>query len=189
MRFFKKLVGENIYLSPRSVDEEVIEKFTEWLNDFETTDYIGKSPALITLDDEIKHFEKSKDDEKVFFIVRFEDDKLIGTIGLHSIDNINRCATLGIFIGDKSGRNKGIGTEAIKLVLEYGFRYLNLKNIKLDVLEFNQRAVACYKKCGFKEYGRRRKCYFLNGKYYDRVEMDILVEEFEGDYIKNKNIR
>ena len=40
MKFFKKLVGDNIYLSPRNVDEEVIQKCTEWLNDFETTDYV-----------------------------------------------------------------------------------------------------------------------------------------------------
>ena len=188
MKFFKKLVGDNIYLSSRNVDEEVIEKFAEWLNDFETTDYIGKSSTLITIEDERKHFENPKENEYIFFIVRSEDDKLIGTIGLHSVDNINRRATLGIFIGDKSGRNKGFGTEAIRLILEYGFKYLNLNNIKLDVLEFNERAQACYKKCGFKEYGRRRKSEFLNGKYYDKLHMDILENEFEGDFIRNKNI-
>ena len=102
---------------------------------------------------------------------------------------INRTATLGIFIGEESGRDKGIGTETIRLILEYGFKYLNLNNIKLDVYECNPRAIACYKKCGFKEYGRRRKSEFLCGKYYDRIEMDILSEEFEGDYIRNKNIK
>lgn len=189
MKFFKKLVGDNIYLSPRSVDEDVIEKFTEWLNDFETTDYIGRSAQLTTLDGERKYFENTKEDAYSFFIIRNEDDQLIGTVSLEQIDHINRRATLGIFIGDKSGRNKGYGTEAIGLILEYGFKYLNLNNIKLDVMEFNERAQACYKKCGFKEYGRRRKAEFLYGKYYDRVEMDILAEEFNGDYIRNKNIK
>ena len=189
MKFFKKLVGDNVYLSPRSVDEEVIEKFAEWLNDFETTDYIGRSAQIFTLEDERKHFENPKDGDCVFFIIRKEDDELIGTVGLHEVDNINRCATLGIFIGDKSGRNKGFGTEAIRLILEYGFRYLNLNNIKLDLMEFNERALACYKKCGFREYGRRRKCKFINGKYYDSIAMDILAEEFEGDFIRNKNIK
>ena len=45
MKYFKKLIGERIYLSPQNNEE--IEKFTEWLNDFETTDYIGRS-AYIT---------------------------------------------------------------------------------------------------------------------------------------------
>lgn len=189
MRFFKKLVGDNLYLSPRNVDEEVVEKFTEWLNDFDTTDYIGRSAQLTTLDGERKYFENSKDEVCSFFIIRKEDDELIGTVCLERIDYINRSATLGIFIGDKSGRNKGFGTEAIKIILEYGFRYLNLNSIKLDLMEFNERALACYKKCGFKEYGRRRKCKFINGKYYDSIAMDILAEEFEGDFIRNKNIK
>ena len=177
MKFFKKLVGDNIYLSPRSVDEEVIEKFTEWLNDFETTDYTGRSSSVITLDGERKYFEDIKDDSYSFFIVRLEDNKLIGTVSLEQINHIHRRATLGIFIGDKSGRNKGYGTEAIRLILEYGFKYLNLNNINLDVMEFNERAMACYKKCGFKEYGRRRKSEFLCGKYYDRVSTEKVLRQ------------
>ena len=49
-----------------------------------------------------------------------------------------------------------------------------------------------YKKCGFKEMGRRRKTAFINGKYYDKLYMDILKEEFDErgkTYIKNKNIK
>lgn len=186
MKYFKKLLGDHIYLSPRN--NEDVEKFTEWLNDFETTDYIGRSSQIMTLEKEKEYLEKHSDDEAVFSIVRLEDDKLIGTVGLEQISHLRRIATLGIFIGDKESRNKGYGTEAIQLILEYGFKYLNLNNIKLDLMEFNERALACYKKCGFKEYGRRRKCNFINGKYYDTIEMDILAEEFEGDYIKNKNI-
>ena len=190
MKLFKKLVGDNIYLSPNTADEEIIEKFTEWLNDFEVTDYTGRSAQVVTLEGERKWFENyPTDNNQTFFIVRKEDDKVIGNIGLHRIDKMNRTATLGIFIGDKSERNKGYGTETVRLILDYGFNYLNLNSIKLDVMEFNERAITCYKKCGFKEYGRRRKCYFLNGKYYDKVEMDILPEEFKEEYIRNKNIK
>ena len=39
------------------------------------------------------------------------------------------------------------------------------------------------------EIGRRRKCNFINGKYYDLILMDILAEEFTESYIKNKNIK
>lgn len=74
------------------------------------------------------------------------------------------------------------------LVLDYGFNYLNLNSIRLQVLEFNQRAMKCYNKCGFIETGRIRKIEYLNGKYYDAILMDILREEFNGEYIMNKNI-
>lgn len=186
MKYFKKLVGDRVYLSPRSIED--VEKFTEWLNDFETTDYIGRSHLLIGLEGERKYLQDNINEEGVFAIIDSKDDKLIGTVGLHEIDHLKRRATLGIFIGDKTYREKGYGTEAIRLILDYGFNYLNLNNIKLDLMEFNERALACYKKCGFKEYGRRRKCNFVNGKYYDSIEMDILAEEFEGDYIRNKNV-
>ena len=186
MKYFKKLIGERIYLSPRNTEE--VEKFTEWLNDFETTDYIGRSAIITTLEGERKYFEGSNDKNYSFFIVTLDNDKLIGTIGLECYDHINRTATLGIFIGDKEYRSKGYGTEAVRLILDYGFNYLNLNNIKLDLMSFNERALKCYQKCGFKEYGRRRKCKFINGKYYDSIEMDVLAEEFKESYIKNKNI-
>ena len=88
----------------------------------------------------------------------------------------------------KEYRGKHIGEEAIKLILDYGFNYLNLNNIKLTVLEFNKRAIACYKKCGFKEMGKIRQAYYLNRRYYDEILMDILKEEFNGNHIKNKNM-
>ena len=58
----------------------------------------------------------------------------------------------------------------------------------LTVKSFNERAIKCYEKVGFKEFGRRRESYFLNGKYYNDVYMDILSKEFIGNYIKNKNM-
>lgn len=186
MKYFKKLVGERIYLSPRNSED--VEKFTEWLNDFETTDYLGRSGILTTLEGEKKYLDENATPEATFVIVTLENDKMIGTVSLESINNINRTATLGIFIGDKDYRSKGYGTEAIKLILDYGFNYLNLNNIKLDLMSFNERALKCYKKCGFKEYGRRRNCKFINGKYYDAIEMDILAEEFKDNCIRNKNI-
>ena len=186
MKYFKKLIGERIYLSPRN--NEDIEKFTEWLNDFETTDYIGRSAYITTLESEKQYFDENLNKNYNFFIITIKEDKLIGTVGLENYDFVNRTATLGIFIGDKDYRNEGYGTEAIKMVLDYGFNYLNLNNIKLDLMSFNERALKCYTKCGFKEYGRRRNCKYINGKYYDSIEMDILANEFKRDYIRNKNI-
>lgn len=186
MKYFKKLIGERIYLSPRNSED--VEKYTEWMNDFETTDYTGRSHQIVTIEAEKKYLEENINEEAVFAIIESKEDKLIGTLGLHNVNHFKRTATLGIFIGDKEYRGKGYGTDAIRLILDYGFNYLNLNNIKLDLMEFNERALICYKKCGFKEYGRRRKCNFINGKYYDTIEMDILSEEFKGNYIKNKNI-
>lgn len=190
MQYFKKLVGDRIYLSPKGTSDEEIEKFTEWMNDFQVTDYTGRSGQIMTLISEKEYLEKSARDteNRSFDIVESSNNKLIGVIGLEKINWINRTAELGIFIGDKEFRNSGYGTEAIKLLLEYGFKYLNLHTIKLELLCINERAHKCYLKCGFKDTGRDRDAVFIDGKYYDKLHMDIVENEFEGDFIRNKNV-
>lgn len=190
MKHFKKLIGDRIYLSPISFSEDAVEQFAEWLNDFNVTDYTGRSGKILTLEQEREYFEKScKSTGNIYFdIVTLEGDKLIGRISLNGIEWIPRIATMGIFIGDENFRNNGYGTEAIRLLLEYGFKYLNLHNIRLSLIDVNERAHKSYLKCGFKDTGRHREIIFVNGKYHDMLYMDILESEFSGDFIRNKNL-
>ena len=191
MEYYKKLVGDRIYLSPKGTSEEEVEKFTEWMNDFQVTDYTGRSGQIATLLGEREWLDNTaKDTEnRNFNIIELNSNKLIGTIGLEHFNWIDRSSVLGIFIGDSDYRSHGYGTEAINLLLEYGFKYLNLHSIRLSLLSVNERAHKCYLKCGFKDTGRSREEVFLNGKYYDKLHMDILENEFEGTYIRNKNIQ
>ncbi len=191
MHYFKKLVGERIYLSPKSCEEEDIIKFTEWMNDFEITDYIDNSSMSFSYESEKEWIIASakKSSPGNFNIIDLETNELIGSVGFDKIKDVSRSAVLGIFIGNDKYRSNGYGTEAIKLLLEYGFKYLNLHSIKLTVLDVNARAYKCYIKCGFKETGRDREAMYLNGKYHDVIHMDILESEFTGDYIKNKNVK
>lgn len=185
---YKKLIGENIYLAP--ISREHLHQFAKWVNDFSVTDYIGRSHAIVTDDAELAWYEGTqKNNECIMSIIKCENDEVIGNIGFHKIDHLNRYAELGIMIGENKDRSKGYGTEAIKLLLDFGFNYLNLHNITLTLLSVNDRAKRCYEKAGFKEAGRIRECRFLNGKYYDRIYMQILSSEFKGDYIKNKEVR
>ena len=191
MQYFRKIVGDRIYLSPRGASDEEIEKFTEWMNDFQVTDYINKSEQIMTAIGEKEWLENNarKNENKNFNIIDLNSNKLIGAIGLEKFNWTSRNAILGIFIGDENYRNNGYGTEAIKLLLEFGFKYLNLHSIRLSLLSVNERAHKCYLKCGFKDAGKSREEIFLNGKYYDKLYMDILEGEFEGDYIRNKNVK
>lgn len=191
MQHFKKLVGDRIYLSPKGTSDEEVEKFTEWMNDFQVTDFTGRSGQITTMIGEKEWLENSakNTDNRNFNIIELKENKLIGTVGLEHFNWIARSAVLGIFIGDKDFRSNGYGTEAINMILEYGFKYLNLHSIRLDLLSINERAHKCYLKCGFKDTGYSREEIFINGKYYDKLHMDILEYEFKGDYIRNKNIK
>lgn len=191
MSYYKKLIGERIYLSPKVASEEEIQKHTEWMNNFEVTDYTGRSGLVFSpvLEKEWLENASKERNDRLFNIIELKTDKLIGTIGLHNIDYIDRCAELGIFIGEKDFYSHGYGAEAINLLMDFGFNYVNLHSIYLYVFSNNERAHKCYLKCGFKDTGYFREAKYINGKYYDKTCMDILKSEFSGDYIKNKVIK
>jgi len=87
-------------------------------------------------------------------------------------------AELGIVIGDKSQWSKGYATEAMHLIIEYGFNQLNLNMIYLAVVAFNERAAALYKRVGFVEEGRLRQRVYRDGSYHDELSMSMLKTEW-----------
>jgi len=178
VRYFKKIVGERLYLSPINIEDA--KKYTEWVNDLEITINLGIASEIITVEKEKEILEKISKEGYNFAIVELDEDELIGNCGLMDVNMKHRKAELGIFIGNKDYWNKGFGKEAVKLLLDYGFNLLNLHNIYLRVHSFNKRAVKCYKSCGFKEIGRRREAYIVGKEKYDDIYMDILATEFEG---------
>ncbi len=175
MKYFPKLVGNRLYLSPMSVEDAAI--YVKWLNNPTVSENIGMDTKITTLESE-KEWLKENQNKYNFAIVLKESDKLIGNISLIEVDLVHRNAVLGIFIGDDSNRGKGYGKEAIKLLLEYGFNNLNLNNIMLSVYSFNKRAIKVYESLGFKKFGTRHKSHYFKGKFYDEIQMEILKEEY-----------
>lgn len=178
MKYFKKFEGHRLYLSPMNILDA--EKYTIWMNDRSITDALGSTVNVASLEGEKDWITNaSKNGDVNFAIVEKKTDELIGNCSLMKLDRINRRCTIGIFIGDEENRNKGYGVEALELLLNYAFNFQNMHNINLYVFSFNERAIKCYNKIGFKEYGRRHEIYFLDGKYYDIVEMEILEDDFK----------
>jgi RimJ/RimL family protein N-acetyltransferase len=91
------------------------------------------------------------DRTRVYYAVDNELDLLIGRISLRDIRG-RRSARLGIGFGP-SFVGQGYGTEALHLFLAYYFRDLGFEQMVLDVSASNQRAVRCYKRCGFHYVG------------------------------------
>lgn len=182
MKYFRKLVGEKCYLSPVSLDD--VEKYTEWVNDLEIGQFVLFSAAILDINSERETLKKLMEHNSVFAIVEKDTNKVIGNCGLHDINEIHRRATFGIFIGEKTYWNQGIGAEATALILDYGFNILNLNNVTLEVVAYNQRATRCYEKVGFKKVGTRRHFVFMAGAYHDVFIYDILASEFTSPYVK-----
>lgn len=182
MKYFKKIIGERLYLSPMSTED--IPQYTEWLNDLRTVINLGFADQVLSLEKEKEAFENLQKGRYNFAVVRLEDDQLIGNCGLFDVDQINRNGTVGLFIGNPAERGKGYGTEILQLILDFGFNIINLHNIMLVVSAYNEAGVRCYQKAGFKEIGRRRECRTVAGRKYDEIYMDILSSELESVYVK-----
>ena len=184
-KYLKTLVGDNIYFSPISLDD--IEEYTEMVNDIKVSVGLGSvSYTNITDFESEKEFLISVKKEKMFAVRLLENDNLLGNVGFNSVDLLNRTAVIGIMLGNPNYQRKGYGIEAVKLILDYGFSFLNLRNISLSVFEYNEAAYNLYKKAGFKEVGRLRKAVEIMGKTYDVIIMDMLKEEFQSIYIKRE---
>ena len=172
MKYFRKLEGEKVYLSPINVEDYEI--YTKWLNDSKISQYLTMNSHLISLTNEKEAIEMLANTEFCFAIVRSSDDTLLGNIGLSELNYKCGTAEFGIFIGEEDNLSKGYGSEAIKLLIDFAFRELRLHNIMLMVYDFNERAIHTYEKCGFKEFGRRHDALFHDGKYHDIIYMEII---------------
>jgi RimJ/RimL family protein N-acetyltransferase len=175
MKYFPKIVGERIYLSPISLED--VERYTAWLNDFAVTRFLTLASVQVTLQgerDALANLSK----EQSYAIVEKGTDELLGNCGIFAVEATHRSAEVGIFIGDEARMGKGYGTEALRLLCDFGFNTLNLRSIRLRTYSFNERAVASYRKVGFKDAGRFRKAHFYAGEYHDVLLMDLLSEDF-----------
>lgn len=104
--------------------------------------------------------------------------RFIGTARLHSLNVADRRARYAVGILDPAVLGIGLGEEVTRTVLGYGFGALDLHRIDLRVLEYNERAIRCYRRCGFVEEGREREAALVSGRWYDDVAMSILEHEW-----------
>lgn len=182
MKYFRKLVGEKCFLSPISLED--VERYTEWVNDLEIGQFVLFSAEVLDISKERAALQDLMTNSVSFAIIEKDTNKVIGNCSLHNINEVHRHAQFGIFIGEKTFWNQGIGTEATTLILDFGFNILNLNNINLEVADYNKRAAASYVKTGFQYVGKRSKYAFMAGQYHDVLIYEILAENFESPYVK-----
>ncbi len=172
------VVGQHVFLSHVFPEDAAL--LAEWFSDLDVTALLGQQGRSFTLEQEqqwIASHVAHREDERSFAIVLQDGQRLIGTCSLFDINLLHGHAQLGIAIGDRSVWGRGYGREAVRLLVEYGFRYLNLANIYLWVHGFNERAYRAYLAAGFREAGRLRGAICLDGRRYDRILMDITRDD------------
>ncbi|SDE67410.1 diamine N-acetyltransferase [Pricia antarctica] len=98
-----------------------------------------------------------------------KNDKGIGLIDLFDFDPKNHRAGIGIIVLEDKNRNKGVGTEAIRLMMDYAFSTLALRQLFANVLVGNDASIHLFKKLGFQEVGIKKDWIFSNGRYKDEI--------------------
>ena len=186
MAYYKKLVGEKCYLSPVAAEDGNL--WAAWLNDLDITLPLGDEACLMAPLETVKTWaaNTASGQDPVFTIVETATDRPIGRCLLFDVNRTDRSAMCGLFIGEKSLWGQGFGSEALSLLLDYAFNLLNLNSIMLGVFSFNQRAIASYRKLGFREIGHRRQARIIAGGYYDVILMDLLASEFASPLLAGK---
>ena len=187
---YKKFVGENIYFSP--IDSKDYELFTKWVNDETVSRGIGSAGLSFSEVVEKNYLEKQENDiSKIqFSIIRKSDDKLLGTYGVVSIKPMHQIAEVGGFIGEQTERGKGYGSEALRMICDYCFNVLNLRNIYVNIYSFNIASQKAARKVGFALVGRIKEAYYYNNAFHDQMIFQINKDDFNAKwqtFVKHMN--
>jgi RimJ/RimL family protein N-acetyltransferase len=173
------LVGERVQL--RALAEDDLPTLARWEMD---------PGRMVTLTDRVAPPSEARARERFtrmcandgadvgFSVVALDDPQpLVGSVSMFGVGGKNRSGTIGIALG-REYMGRGYGTDAMRLIVSYGFRELGLHRIELTVAPFNAAGVRAYEKAGFVQEGRHREAVWHDGHWYDEVVMSVLEEDW-----------
>ncbi len=164
--------------------KEDIPTIARWHQNLEFTAFMGAPGEVHTLEMRQEAYDRNarmKSDSIEFGFVVPSTGALAGFGGLF---DITRSMTATIFVGiDPAFWNRGLGTDAVRLLCDYGFFFRSFHNIRLQTNGFNRRAIRTYEKVGFRLVGRVRGAVVLDGKRYDEVIMDHVRDDYVPHYV------
>lgn len=117
--------------------------------------------------------ERESDPSGTMSFVVDADGEAVGSVNLFDVDELARHAELGIALAE-TARGRGIGTEAVRQIVEFAFTRGNLRRLHLEVIASNAGAIRAYEKAGFVVEGRQRQHAWVRGRYEDIVRMGLL---------------
>jgi RimJ/RimL family protein N-acetyltransferase len=172
------LKDETVVLRPLCTKTD-IPHLARWINDPEIRQYLLITyPQMEENEGEWLKQVAKNDGTNIVLAIETIAGKLIGTMGLHRINWKDRVATTGAIIGEADFRDKGYGTAAKMLLLDYAFNTLNLRKICSSVIAFNERSLQYSLHSGYVIEGRLRQHIFKNGEYHDEINLGVFKEEW-----------
>jgi RimJ/RimL family protein N-acetyltransferase len=174
------LTGERIGLRPLETQDVYV--LMKWFNDQRVLEDLGGEHNLfcVSLEEEQIIVERMLRDVHAhwFIVVKLQELEQIGVIGLVNMDERNASAELRLVIGEVKEWGKGLGEEAVRLLLDFAFKSRNMHRVWLRVAEYNQRAIRLYKQCAFEEEGLSPHDHYHKGAWRDAYRMSLLDSEW-----------
>jgi RimJ/RimL family protein N-acetyltransferase len=167
----------------RALEREDLVDIVRWFNDPALRALLSRSSPLSMAEEE-RWFEAllKSTTEVIFVIDTMPTPRLparrIGCCGLHRIDWRNRGCVVGILLGESTDRGQGLGSEAMRLLVDHAVFDLGLQRVELEVYADNEPARRCYERLGFVVEGVRRQATFKGGAFKDNVVMSVLAHEW-----------
>ncbi|MBN1160094.1 MAG: GNAT family N-acetyltransferase [Candidatus Diapherotrites archaeon] len=176
----QRILGERVIL--RKLKKSDARDIRDNANDIVLTRHIPQVPYPYRLKDAKRFIKEAgrdgKKKERFDFGIEYVDiGHVIGVISLIGPDPKERTADIGYWVG-RNYRNKGLGGEALNLLLDYAFKELKLRRISAWVLDANEASANVLRKNGFKFEGRQRKSVLHRRKYYDELLYGLLKEDY-----------
>jgi RimJ/RimL family protein N-acetyltransferase len=179
----RKLVGEGVEL--RRHDRANYSLYARWYGDEEVwrlTSWTAEPMRRAAVERLFEDRQRSSLDDS--FAVHWEgEEEPVGVISLTNISQANASADLSVIVGDEKDRDRGLGTEAIRIILRYAFEDSGLNRVGLSVFDFNEPAIHAYEKLGFKTEGRLRQAIRRGESFHDAILMSILAHEWRENEI------
>ena len=173
------LVGELVRL--RGMLEDDLATLARWEMDagrLATSSSWVCPPSEAAAKERLAKWNANEKDDVGFAIETLGDAPvLVGSLALSGARPKDRCGTIGIALG-REYLGRGYGTDAMRVIVSYGFREMGLHRIQLSVAPFNQGGVRAYEKAGFVVEGRYRESVWHDGRWYDEVLMSVLDHEW-----------
>jgi RimJ/RimL family protein N-acetyltransferase len=170
------LTGERVLLRPVEVADVAV-----WLDDDAEGDRLtGSHPTGLTREQRENWYatRASHVDRLDLAVVDRATGRFTGEVVLNELDADNQSCNFRIYLFYPQNRDRGLGTEATRLILAHAFETVGLHRVDLEVYEFNPRARRVYEKVGFVYEGTKRQALLWDGAWIDAHVMSILAGEW-----------
>lgn len=125
------------------------ERYLSWLSDKDSAKYISYKQSEIS--ELAQYIEQQYQDNNCFFWGIFTNNEHIGNIKYQRLSDRIHVATMGILIGEKSWRGRGVAGEVINSTMDFLKSYHSISEINLGVEKSNTAAIKAYENIGFKQ--------------------------------------